>query len=451
MASMNEKSGAIKRFKPETSGGMGFAVPEVTDAAVWIEDDKQNYMRSMPSMVNGVIDGLKGEHMRVESNLERISAFVVKGGQEEFTLSDTTIRLSGYGASDFTSRGAGMLAWKDAKVNLKNVDIETFGAGRPCTVATEGSVMKVYDSRLATHGGQLPPDYKPVIGPGMMEPPFPLGLGGNCRTHLSMSGSECFFYNCDIFAQGWAALSTDSSGGYLYLEANDCRVEVPGNGYITYADNGCHVCMNRCTANTGNMLVIQDGNSSVELNDVEADCKGYGFLLHGGMAEWKDAGIIEINGGSIHTHEEIFRAKSTNVDMYVKGAKLSADNGVILRSMVTDDEFYGRNRTQGPDCYGVQVTFEAMDIDGSILHDDNERKMNVSLVDTTIKGAITGGAQVSFYGESKFFATGDSRIVNSQDLKGLVDAAPGVTLTVVAEGKEAASFDLPSGGKLVIE
>lgn len=453
MSSMNETSGAVKRLKPEGPARPGFAVSEVADAAVWIENDAQDFMRSMPSMVNGSVEALRGEHMRVESNLERINAFVIKGGEGGFTLSDTVICLSGYGTSDFTSRGAGVLACDNAKVTLKNMDISTFGAGRPATIASDGSVLKVYDSRLVTHGGGLPPGYKPCIGPGMMEPPFPLGLGGNCRTHLSMSGSETYFYNCYIYAEGWAALSTDSSGGYLYLEANDCLVDVPGNGYITYADNGCHVCMNRCTTKTGNMLVIQDGNSSVELNDVVAQCGKIGFLLHGGMPEWKDTGIIEIKGGSIRSKEEVILAKSTNADIYICGAELHAENGVIMRSMLTDDEFYSRNRTKGPECYGIQATFENTVLEGSILHEDHERRMNLSLVASALNGTITGNPNLYLYEDSKFRATGDSFVVLAAGDIGSFDAAPNVNITATAGencSAQKGSHSLPSGGSLVI-
>ena len=59
----------------------------------------------------------------------------------------------------------------------------------------------------------------------------PLGLGGNCRTHLSMGNSRAYFYDSKILAHSWAALSTDGSEGYVKLEANNCKVQTILSGY----------------------------------------------------------------------------------------------------------------------------------------------------------------------------------------------------------------------------
>lgn len=453
MANMNEKNGAVKGRNPKADSMPSFAVTEVADAAVWIENGKYTPMKSMPSQVSGgEIGDSEIKDLKISSGLERMSAVVVKG-EGSCTITDPVIELSGYGCSDFTSRGAGMLSYQSAEVTVRNAVITTRDAGRPATVATEGSKLKVYDSKLTTHGGTLPPDYEPVIGPGMMEPPYPLGLGGNCRTHLSMDNSETYFYNCDVYAAGWAAISTDSSGGYLYFEGNDCRINVPGNGYGTYADNGCHVCFNNCEFDVGNMLAIQDGNSSVTLNGSTAVCGKIGFLLHGGMKEYADTGKIDITGGRLQSAEEMFLAKSTNVDIYVSGAELVSKSGVLLRSMVTDDTFYAEFSAKGPECYGVQITLEGMKAEGNIIHEDTERKMNISLADTALKGAVTGNPVLAFYGGSVWTATSDSE-VTLKNVSGadIIDASQGVTVKAQAGENCALSgrYDLKSGGVLVV-
>lgn len=454
MPNMNEKNGAVKGRNPMAEALSSFAVTETADAAIWIENGKHEWMKSMPSQVSaGSVTDKSADGVKISSNLERMSAVVVKGKESGYTLSNAVIDISGYGCSDFTARGAGLMAYQGADVVVENSVITTHDAGRSATIATEGSTLKVYNSKLTTHGGALPPNYEPVIGPGMMEPPYPLGLGGNCRTHLSMDNSETYFYNCDVYAGGWAAISTDSSGGYLYFEGNDCRLNVPGNGYGVYSDNGCHVCFNKCDFDVGNMLAIQDGNSSVTLNDCTAVCGGVGFMLHGGMEGYVDTGIIDIKGGKLQSEKEMILAKSTNADIYINGAELISKSGVLLKTMVTDDHFYAEFSAKGPECYGIQMTLEGTELDGDILHEDTERKMNLSLVDTTLKGAITGNPTLMLYGNNAWTATANSEVtLKNIESVDAIDALAGVIITAKAgEGCAlAGKYDLKSGGALIV-
>lgn len=457
MPNTNEKNGAIKGRSPLTNQAMpSFAENEVRDAAIWINNGKYVPMKSMPSLAQGPEEGSELAGVTLKSDLERLNGIVVVGDVWEksgpYVIKDGKIELSGYGCSDFTCRGAGVMV-SGGELVLRNMDITTNGATRCATIATERGTLKVYDSKLSTYGGELPADYEPVIGPGMMEPPWPLGLGGNCRTHLSMDGSRSFFYNCDVFAQAWAAFSTDSSGGCLYLEGNDCRVDVPGNGYGVYADNGCHTAFNRCDFNIGNVLGIMDGNASITLADCTGKCAKNGFVCHGGLAEYIDTSLLEITGGELTAQENIVLAKSTNVDVYVKSASLHAVNGAILKSMCNDDPIYYERATKGDACYGVQATFEEMDISGDILHEDTDRKMRVSLVDATLGGKITGFPELCLYGDSRWTAAADSAVLLTQPLGvDSFDAAPGVTITVkAAEGcAMSGSYSLASGGTLSV-
>ena len=457
MARMNEPSGAIKGRNPLSDQAMPpFAENEVSEAAVWIEADKYIPKKSCPSIAGpGADREISG--LKIQSDLERLSGIVVHGDAWEpasYTVRDSKIELSGYGVSDFTSRGAGALVYGGGELILDNVDIITRGSGRSATIATERGTLRVKNSRLASHGGPLPPDYEPVIGPGMMEPPWPLGLEGNTRTHLSMDGSRTFFDNCELYGAGWAVLSTDSSGGCLYLEASDCKLEMSGNGYITYADNGCHNVFNRCSASTGNMFAIIDGNASVTAKDTAAICMKNAFVLHGALPEWIDVNILDIEGGSFRASENVIFAKSANADIYVKGAALLAEHGAILRSVCNDDPMYYKMAAKGPDCYGVQATFEDMIIDGDILHEDTDRKMRISLADTVLTGRLTGNPVLNLYGGSRWTATDDSVVTVETDTdSSCFDAPAGVTITVTAAGscRLAGEYTLAGGGRLRVQ
>lgn len=457
MSNRNQKNNAIKGRSPLSTQAMPpFGSNELQDAAVWIEGGKYVPKKSMPSLTGMISDGhMSG--MKLESNLERLAGVVATGDRWEastFTLEDSSIELSGYGMSDFTCRGAGATVYGGTELVLKNVDITTRGSGRCATIATEGATLRVYDSRLSSFGGELPPDYEQVIGPGMMEPPWPLKLSGNCRTHLSMDGSRSFFYNCDVSAAAWGAFSTDSSGGCLYLEANDCRVTVTGNGYGTYADNGCHNRFVRCDFKVGNMLAIQDGNSSITLEDCTAECEGCALVLHGGLQDWVDTGIVDIQGGKLTSKEDVLLAKSTAIDIYVKGAELVSENGAVLHSVINDDPMYYERAYKGADGYGVQATFEDMTINGDLIHDDTDRKMLLSLENTTVNGKIAGFPELRFYGNCRWSATADSSVTLCGEVDvSAIDAPAGVTISVrKGEGcKLSGEMTLASGGKLVVE
>jgi hypothetical protein len=216
-------------------------------------------------------------------------------------------------------------------------------------------------------------------------------------------------------------------------------------------DNGCHNVFNHTSFHSGNMLAIQDGNSSLTLNGCTAVCGRIGFLLHGGLPDYIDTGIIELTDCKLDAKEEVFLAKTTNVDIYVQRSVLTSQSGVILRSMVTDDEMYYKIGTHSMDCYGVQATFEDMTLEGDIRHEDSERKMCVSLVDCVLTGAVTGSPSLALYGSSRWTATADSavRLAGAVSVDQL-DAPEGVAITAVAADGvlPVGSYPLRSGGTL---
>lgn len=443
MANLNEKTKFIIGRNPYAKNNRpGFAQAEQTEAALWLTDGAVDPQHSGAAGYSAGISKGCIQNFKIQSDKHELNALVIDGGKT--VVMNPDISLSGPGCSDFSCKGTGILAEKGAVVDIRNANIVTNGATRAATIATTGAIMKVYDSSLETYGGPLPDWYKPVIGPGMMEPPYPLGLGGNCRTHLSMDNSETYFYNCRVYGEGWAALSTDSSGGYVYLEANDCDIIMKDNGYCIYSDNGCHVVLNHCKVSSGNVFGIQDGNSSVVFRDVNGQCQGYGFLIHGGMHDLEDIGTIRLKDCDLTSKGPMLRCKSTNVDIYMKNCKITGTDGVILETMLTDDNHYYMTRTHSDNEYGVQVTMEEMELFGDFNCMDPERKTCLNLVDTAITGGIAGYPQLQLTEGSSFTATKDSQITLIGSADGL-DAAAGVTISVKGTGEDVT---LPSGGML---
>lgn len=444
MPNLNEKTKVINGRNPLAKNNRpSFAQAVQESASLWMTDGEINVERSGAAPYSGCVDG-KGNILNysIDCDQPELNALVIEGGTA--VIMDADLHLSGCGCSDFTCKGAGILAESGAKVDIRNSKLITHGSTRAATIATTGATLKVFDSVLETYGGPLPEGYVPVIGPGMMEPPAPLGLGGNCRTHLSMDNSESYFYNCRIYGEAWAALSTDSSGGYVYLEANDSDIIMNGNGYDIYADNGCHVVLNRCKISSGNVFGIQDGNSTIRMQDVTGSCKGYGFLIHGGMHDLMDIGTVTMVNCDLTSVGPMFRCKSTNTDIYLKDCKLTATDGVIVETMLTDDSFYYQTRTHEADEYGVQFTFENMELFGDMNCLDPERKTCLNLLATSLTGGIQGYPQLRLTEGSTFTATKDSEITLIGSPEGL-DAASGVTISVQGAGD---TIPLPSGGTL---
>ena len=449
MANLNAKTKFICGRNPLAENNRpSFSHAEQTSAALWLKNGHIDQTRSGNDAYTGTIKENGGiQDFKLDSDKHELNAIVLEGGTTVVTNPD--IHLSGPGCSDFTCKGAAILAEENAKVDIRGGRIITHGATRSATIATSGSTLKVFGAKLETYGGPLPEGYVPVIGPGMMEPPAPLGLGGNCRTHLSMDNSESYFYDCDIYAEAWAALSTDSSGGYVYLEAKDSRINVGGNGYVIYADNGCHVVLERCNISSGNVFGIQDGNSSIQMRQIDGSCKGYGFLVHGGMSDLADIGTIRLQDCTLESCGPMFRCKSTNVDMYFKNCQFTCKDGVILETMLTDDEFYYKTRSHNPDDYGVQVTFEEMELFGDLHCEDPERKNCLNLVNTTLTGTISGSPLLRLTEGSTWVATKDSFVTLIGNTEG-IDAAAGVTITAKAAERNPETIALPSGGTLNI-
>ncbi len=443
MANINEKTRFIIGRNPLAGNNRpSFAQAQQTEAALWVTGDQVNAARSGAADYSAGISGGCIQSFTMDSDKPELNAMVLSGGTT--VVMDPDIHLSGCGCSDFTCKGTGILACDGAKADIRGGKIITHGSTRAATIATTGANLKVFDAVLETYGGPLPEGYVPVIGPGMMEPPAPLGLGGNCRTHLSMDNSESYFYNCRVYGEAWAALSTDSSGGYVYLEANDSDIVMKGNGYCIYSDNGCHVVLNHCKMSSGNVFGIQDGNSSVVMRDVSGSAQGYGFLIHGGMHDLMDIGTIRLKDCDLTSRGPMFRCKSTNVDIYLKNSSITAIDGVILETMLTDDQHYYQTRTHSENEYGVQVCMEEMELFGDFLCMDPERKTCLNLVNTAITGGILGYPQVQLAEGSTFTATKDSEITLIGEAVGL-DAAAGITITARGAGEDTA---LPSGGTL---
>ena len=136
MANLNEKSKFICGRNPLAKNNRPpFAHPEQQKAALWLTEGAVNAQRSgKASYSGGVTEQGNILSLRLDSDMPELNAVVVEGGTS--VLLDPEISLSGCGCSDFTCKGAAVLAESGAKVDIRNGKLITNGSTRAATIAT---------------------------------------------------------------------------------------------------------------------------------------------------------------------------------------------------------------------------------------------------------------------------------------------------------------------------
>lgn len=400
-------------------------------ALIYVDDGKYLAEESTPAGVSGGTPGkTSASGISLTSKEESVNGIFVTGKNSKYTLSDVTINLTGNGRDDFAGVGGAALVTGGGTLVLKDVRIETFGCIRTAALSLGDGTLKVYDSTLITHGGTLPADYVPVIGPGMMEVPAPLGITGTCRTTNALGNGHSYYYNTTIIADGWGALSSDA-GQNVYVEANNCALVVNNSGYGTYADIGCTVVINESSITTPVYTGVIGGTGKVYLNGTTATSGKNGFMIHNVNAEVTEKSVLGIIGGSLTTDSDLLLIKSTNTDITLEDATLIAKNGILIHSKINEDP-YANRPDPGTELSGIQIALKDMRLEGDILHEDTEREMMLSLTGTKIRGSIKGAA-LSLDRDSRWTATADSSVTlaGGVDIKS-IDAPAGVTIHAVA-------------------
>ena len=422
-----------------------FAPAEDAIAAVHIKNGKYDAETSNSSVLyGGTVSDDTLKDIKVVAYEGNQGAIYAEGAGTDVTVDTAYISIAGDGAG-IGGPASGAAAKYNAKLTIKNAVIDTNGRTRYATAAEEGSVLKVYDSVICAHGIPYGDGY-PLPTEIMSTPPAALEIEGNTRAHCTMSNSSSYFYNSKIICDGWAALSTESSEGYVYLEANDCDIVCTKSGYGAYSDPGCHDYFNNCNFDMARMAAIIGGNSDMTFNDCTAKCGTYFALSHNVNGWQEEVGELTVTGGDIYTKKECILAKSQNMLIDLCDVKMESEKGIIIHSIVNDDPC--ATKVNG-EVFGINVVLTDMDIKGDIIHDDIEREMWIMTNSSQIQGKIWN-ANLDMDMGTKWTATADSKVCFISDVNiAQIDALEGVTIT--ATGAEAGEYTLASGGKLVVE
>lgn len=423
--------------------------PPVIVAAVEVNDGAVRRDSKAGVSITGKTSGTTGTGVEIDSKADKVNGLFVRG-QSSFTLANSKVVMSGQGTSDFDGVAAGALVKDGSTLTLRNVSITTNGVVSSAVTATDASTLHVHHSRLTANGGPVPSGYVRRIGPGMMEPPTPLGISGTARTTLTMGSAKAYYHDSLIVAEGWGALSTDAARG-AYLEANRCTIRVLRSGYGTYADNGATVVINDSTLDVPTFGGVIAGQASLALNRVRMVSGGNGVMIHSVMGSPAEVATLQIRGGRIASTNAVIVVKSANADITIDSAQLVAKNGDLLLGVMNDDSH--ATQVAGQKVAGITATISHSQLNGNLVHLDTARGMAVRFIGSSLKGAIRS-ASVAFDAGSRWTATADSRVT----LVGAVDAAQldapaGVTITATAgpEAGDKGSRRLRGGGVLLLQ
>lgn len=422
-----------------------FAPAEDALAAVHIKNGSYEAASSNPDVVyGGDISDDKIDNLKVVAYKGNEGAIYAEGAGTDVTVDGAYISLAGDG-DGIGGPASGASVKHNAKLTLKNAVIDTTGRTRYATAAEEGSVLKVYDSVIWSHGIPFGDDYERPSAL-MSTPPPGLEIDGNTRTHCTMTNSSSYFYNTKIICDGWAALSTEASDGYVYLEANDCDIICTKDGYGNYADPGCHVRFNCCHFDMARMAAILAGNSDMAFTDCNCTCGTYFVLSHCVNGWPEETSDLDVTGGRIRTRKEAILIKENNIVINMNAVDVESDCGILIHAKRNDDPC----ATKADDlAYGVNVNLKNMDTRGDIIHEDDTREMWINLQSTQLTGAIRN-ANLTIDCGSKWTATSDSFVTLLGEVApAQIDAKEGVVIR--ATGVEAGELSLASGGKLIVE
>jgi hypothetical protein len=400
--------------------------------------------------LEGTIGDTEAKGIRYTTDAKFINGILVKG-DSKYTVSDSYFKLNGQGVNDFEGIGAALMVTDDGELTVKDSYIETNGVIRPCTACAGRATLRVENCKVYGNSGPLPDYYdreNPIKGPGMMEPPAGLFLGGTIRTHLSVGTTKTYYKDSHIESDSWAALSTDN-GRDLYLQADNCDVIVRNVGYGVYSDGGCNVVLNDCRFQTATHGGILAGDFTAKFVGCDMKSGKYDFMCHDLAGGVDSAAPLEVRGSTCYAEEACLYIKSHNIHADIENSRLTSPKYVV-HAIVNDDPD-ANTLPEGAVPYGNKLYVSGSTLEGDIVNDDI-REMSIVLEDSQVKGAIQN-AYVKLTGNSTWYATKDSAValVDATVFTG-IDAPSGVTITAKAASGTTltGNIDLPSGGKLVI-
>ncbi len=276
------------------------------------------------------------------------------------------------------------------------------------------------------------------------------GSGGRARGVQPQGKSITYLYNSAIVSHTWGAWSTDSARQGLDFIAWR-SLGLSQGGYGAYADTSCHVFLygstligssdgivasnngeiyavsDDCALNTTELRAIMDKTTNLRdlswtdnLDASAASGEPVESLISGGQTavqfHMPDQGhsggrstttaTLYMEGGSMITDESLISGgfdslagynqryagacivtKSAQANIRLIGVEMESWRGVLVHTMINSDSNVN-DIADGDEAPGSTIVFTDMDVTGDIIHDDYQRKLQLTLSNTTLTGAI---------------------------------------------------------------
>jgi hypothetical protein len=267
-------------------------------------------------------------------------------------------------------------------------------------------------------------------------------ISGTARANFSVGASRTYYFHSVCTAEGWAALSTDSAtGDGLDLYAYNTEAIAEHGGYGTYADTNCRVWLygSRLTAAEIGCIISKSGQihaygssaadetllSYNEGETVDEDTSIVGgrnaVMIHAPdmMGEGlgaADCGILTAEDTALATSNDLISTKdyrdygeavgayvdyisgsvilvrSTSAKIDLKNVRMDSYSGTLIQSVLSADSMGNFLAPgDGDQVEPISVTMTDMDVVGDIRHEDYQRRMTVTLENTTLSGNIVSG------------------------------------------------------------
>jgi hypothetical protein len=308
---------------------------------------------------------------------------IAKGAETDLTLTGSMIAFDnsdGALASDFSGRGAMIVATDYAKVLVDKMMIYTDGFVRAAFIPDNHGQILVKDSMVGTMGANpLTEIYDGYVNSAdqsiMISPPWVLGIQGGARLANMLGESPTLtVINSYLVSGAWGVLSTDAGSNFMMNVVNTDVEILPmsrggmssgnfryshryGSGYGSYIIGdaqqyfyGTHIK----GATYGSILAGGDGYFSSSWGEIELkDADGgtidtingrgrpsviqsvFGFMTH------NSGSINVLDGTLVQTEEATFLYKAGDVDFVADKAMLKPRSGIILQMIDNDDSIVG--------------------------------------------------------------------------------------------------------------
>lgn len=428
-------------------GGGGDGPPDNSPpdkAAIYIkngaEDTGSEYVAGKYSVnIKSDAKGITIRDLKLADGDYTFNGIVATGARSVVTLDNCRMDLGVDMPAKADDEGGSAVAVDDGAIMyINNSDLRVDGASRYVTSNYKDGILIVNDSDLVSTGGgkNTAEIAEPVANPWLL-------ISGMARANFSICTTKTYFFNSSCTAEGWGALSTDSSqDNGLDLYAYNTRAVAQDGGYGTYADFNCRVWLYGSTLDAAEMggIISKDGMIVVaDGGQAPGDVLKYnlgkrttaGSVVTGGRNAvmmhapdmWgqgkaaADCAILRVVNSTLATSRDLkttedytakygkaigayvdyisgpaILVKSTSADISLENAKIESYNGVIAMTVLNSDPM-GNYLAEG-DGKGVKpisISIKDMNAKGDIRHMDYQRIMTIFLDNAVLKGAVVSG------------------------------------------------------------